>query len=173
MPCPPPRFAAPLLSFAPLLSERGWGRAGMLPVDAIPALGERTADSIPRGSGLARERRASWSTTACPAGRLLEPPAAARLLPGLLVEALTPDGPVVLGIDGTIARRRGRRIPDKGAHHDPVRSSRGRLVAAAGLRWLSLVLRVPRRGVPGRCRSSPRSPRRDAAAASGADGTRS
>jgi hypothetical protein len=142
MPCLPPRFAALLLSFAPLFSERSWRRAEVLLVGAILAPGERTVGSILRISGLARERRfvnyhrvlnrAAWS-----------PRAAARLLLGLLIEALAPDGSVVLGIDDTIERRRGRRIGARGVYRDPVRSSRGHFVKASGLRWLSLMLLAP------------------------------
>ncbi len=38
------------------------------------------------------------------------PRAASRLLLGLLLDAFAPSGPVLLGIDETIERRRGRRI---------------------------------------------------------------
>ena len=43
----------------------------------------------------------------------------------LLVAAFVPDGPVVVGIDDTIERRRGACIAAKGIYRDPVRSSRG------------------------------------------------
>src|SRR5207253_3365066 len=54
-----------------------------------------------------------------------------------------PTGPVVLGIDDTIERRRGKRISAKGIYRDPVRSSKGHFVKASGLRWLSLMLLAP------------------------------
>ena len=76
--------------------------------------------------------RAAWS------GR-----AAARVLLGLLLDAFVPKGPVILGIDDTIERRRGKRIRAKGIYRDPVRSSHGHFVKASGLRWLSLMLLVP------------------------------
>jgi hypothetical protein len=76
--------------------------------------------------------RAAWS------GR-----AAARVLLGLLVDAFVPAGPVLLGLDDTIERRRGKRISAKGIYRDPVRSSHGHFVKASGLRWLSLMLLVP------------------------------
>jgi hypothetical protein len=82
--------------------------------------------------------RAAWS------GR-----AAARVLLGLLLEAFVPKGPVLLGLDDSIERRRGKRIGAKGIYRDPVRSSRdpvrsskGHFVRASGLRWLSLMLLV-------------------------------
>ena len=68
---------------------------------------------------------------------------AARLLLGLLVHTFVPTGPVMLGLDDTIERRRGKRITAKGIYRDPVRSSDGHFVKASGLRWLSLMLLAP------------------------------
>src|SRR4051812_30595844 len=69
--------------------------------------------------------------------------AASRLLLGLLVQRLVPTGPIVLGIDDTIERRRGKRIQAKGIYRDPVRSSHSHFVKASGWRWVSLMLRAP------------------------------
>ena len=142
MPRLPPRFARVILSFAPLFVQRTWQHVEVLLTGAILAPGQRTVASILRITGLARERRfvnyhrvlnrAAW----CPR-------AASRVLLGLLVAAFAPSGPVVLGIDDTIERRRGRRIAAKGIYRDPVRSSHGHFVKASGLRWLSLMLLAP------------------------------
>jgi hypothetical protein len=138
----PSRFAAVILCFAPLFRERSWRHAEVLLVGAILAPGRRTVTSILRIAGLCRERRftnyhrvlnrAAWS------GR-----AAGRVLLGLLLDAFAPKGPVILGVDDTIERRRGKRIGAKGIHRDPVRSSKSHFVKASGLRWLSLMLLVP------------------------------
>ena len=138
----PSRFAAVILCFAPLFRERSWRHAEVLLVGAILAPGRRTVTSILRIAGLAGERRftnyhrvlnrAAW-----------DPRAASRLLLGLLLDAFAPRGPVLLGLDDTIERRRGRRINAKGIYRDPVRSSKGHFVKASGLRWLSLMLLVP------------------------------
>ncbi len=138
----PPRFAAAILSFAPLFFQRSWRHAEVLLLGAILAPGKRTVTSLLRISGLGRERRfvnyhrvlnrAAWS-----------PRAASCLLLGLLIAAFVPAGPVVLGIDDTIERRRGKRISAKGIYRDPVRSSHGHFVKASGLRWLSLMLLAP------------------------------
>jgi hypothetical protein len=92
--------------------------------------------------GLSQERRfvnyhrvlsrARWS------GR-----AASRLLLGLLVRRFVPEGPIALGVDDTIERRRGKRIQAKGIYRDPVRSSHSHFVKASGLRWVSLMLLAP------------------------------
>ncbi|MBA2516097.1 MAG: transposase [Solirubrobacterales bacterium] len=139
---PSSRFAAVILAFAPLFLQRSWRHAEVLLTGAILAPGRRTVASVLRITGLAQERRfvnyhrvlnrAAW----CPR-------AAARLLLGLLIAAFAPSGPVVLGIDDTIERRRGKRIAAKGIYRDPVRSSHGHFVKASGLRWLSLMLLAP------------------------------
>ena len=67
----------------------------------------------------------------------------AHLLLRLLITTFVPNGPVVLGVDDTIERRRGKRIAAKGIYRDPVRSSKGHFVKASGLRWLSLMLLAP------------------------------
>jgi DDE superfamily endonuclease len=68
---------------------------------------------------------------------------ASRTLLGLLVATFAPAGPLVVGIDETIERRRGAKIAAAGIYRDPVRSSRSHFVKVNGLRWISLMLLVP------------------------------
>jgi hypothetical protein len=68
---------------------------------------------------------------------------ASRLLLGLLVTRFVPAGPIVLGIDDTLERRRGKRIQAKGIYRDPVRSAHSHFVKASGWRWVSLMLLTP------------------------------
>src|SRR5215208_6370098 len=139
----PACFAAVILTFAPVfVQQRTWRHAEVLLIGAILAPGKRTVTSLLRIAGLGQERRftnyhrvlnrAAWDARA-----------AARRLLGLLIAAFVPAGPVVLGIDDTIERRRGKRIRAKGIYRDPVRSSKGHFVKASGLRWLALMLLVP------------------------------
>src|ERR671926_644033 len=142
MPRLPSRFAAIILAFAPLFLHRSWRHVEVLLIGAILARGTRTVTSALRITGLSRERRfvnyhrvlnrAVWS-----------PRAASRILLGLLLDAFVPTGPVVLGIDDTVERRRGKRIAAKGIYRDPVRSSDAHFVKASGLRWISLMLLAP------------------------------
>ncbi len=114
----------------------------MLLVGAILAPGRRTVSSCLRVLGLDREERfhryhrvlsrANWSG--------LE---ASRVLLGLLVRAFAPDGPLVLGIDETLERRKGKKIRAKGVYRDPVRSSHAHFVKASGLRWVCAMVLVP------------------------------
>ncbi len=47
---------------------------------------------------------------------------------------------MVLGVDETLERRRGKKISAKGVYRDPVRSSREHFVKTSGLRWVCLTL---------------------------------
>lgn len=76
--------------------------------------------------------RAAWSSWAV-----------SRELLHLLVRTFAAVGPIIVGVDDTIERRRGAKIKAKGIYRDPVRSSHSHFVKASGLRWLSLMLLVP------------------------------
>lgn len=153
----PTRFAGVILCFAEVFGQRTWRLAEQLLIGAILVPGARTVASVLRVLGLSGERhfvnyhrvlsRARWS-----------PRAAARVLLRLLIKAFAPHGPVVLGIDDTIERRRGARIAAKGIYRDPVRSSHSHFVKASGLRWLSVMLLapIPWSSASGRCPCSPR-----------------
>ena len=138
----PARFAAIIVAFAPLFRHRTWRHAEVLLVGAILAPGKRTVTSLLRIAGLSRERhfvnyhRVLSRAAGTDARR-----------PGCCWACwFTPSfhtGPVLLGLDDTIERRRGKRIKAKGIYRDPVRSSKGHFVKASGLRWLSLMLLAP------------------------------
>jgi hypothetical protein len=139
----PPRFAAMILAFAPVfVQQRTWRHARLLLLGAMLAPGQRTVGRLLRIVGLRRERhfvnyhrvlnRAVWNSRH-----------GARLLLGLLISRFVPTGPIVLGVDDTIERRRGKRISAKGIYRDPVRSSKSFFVKTSGLRWLSLMLLAP------------------------------
>jgi hypothetical protein len=131
-----------LTAFARLFSKRVWQHVQILLLGAILAPGQRTVTTILRVMGLSADKhfqnfhrvlnRAVWSS--------LE---ASRVLLGLLIYAFALRGPVVLGLDDTIERRRGAKITAKGIYRDPVRSSHSHFVKASGLRWLSLMLLAP------------------------------
>ena len=137
----PPEFSLFVVAFEPLFSKSIWPQAQVLFVGAILATGKRTVTAALRIMGLSADQhfqnyhrvlnRAVWSSLA-----------AARILLGLLVAAFVPSGPIVMGLDDTLERRRGAKIKAKGIYRDPVRSSHSHFVKASGLRWLSLMLLV-------------------------------
>jgi DDE superfamily endonuclease len=128
----PARFATIILAFAPLFRYRSWRHAELLLSGAILAPGKRTVTSLLRITGLSRARRFVNDHRVLNRARWSERGAACLLL-HLLLAAFVPSGPVLLGIDDTIERRRGKRIAAKGIYRDPVRSSRAHFVKAVSL----------------------------------------
>lgn len=142
MPTLQAEYITMLGAFARLFSKRIWEHAKILLMGAILCPAERTVTAVLRVMGLSGEKhfqnyhrvlnRAVWSS--------LE---ASHILLGLLINAFARSGPVILGLDDTIERRRGAKIQAKGIYRDPVRSSHSHFVKASGLRWLSLMLLAP------------------------------
>lgn len=142
MPTLPSEYLTLVLAFAPVFSKRIWNQVQILLVGTLLTPSQRTVTAVLRVMGLSREKhfqnyhrilnRAVWSSRAL-----------SRVLLGLLVTTFVPTGPILLGLDDTIERRRGAQIKAKGIYRDPVRSSHSHFVKASGLRWLSLMLLVP------------------------------
>ena len=110
----PVRFARVILAFAAMfVQQRPWRHAQRLLLGALLTPGQRTVCAILRLVGLRWERhfvtyhrvlnRTVWRDRV-----------GTRLLFDLLVAAFVPRGPVLLGVDDTIERRRGKRISAKG-----------------------------------------------------------
>lgn len=138
----PPELGLIIKGFAPLFSRRVWRHAQVLLIGAILAPRQRTVAAGLRILGLGQERRfktyhrvlsrARWSALA-----------GSGILLRMLVKRFAADGPVVMGLDDTVERRRGEKISARGIYRDPVRSSKSHFVKVSGLRWLSVMLLVP------------------------------
>jgi hypothetical protein len=139
----PKRIIHVLRHFETVLSERVWEWANVLVIGAILAPGERTVAAILRVMGCSDEKqfqnyhrvlnRAKWSSREL-----------SRVLLIVLVRLFVPtDAPLVMGLDETIERRRGRKIAARGVYRDPVRSSKEFFVKTNGLRWISMMLLTP------------------------------
>src|SRR6476659_2069321 len=139
----PGKIIQVLRPFEEIFSKRVWKWAKVLLIGAILAPGERTVAAILRVMGLSTERhfqnyhrvlnRAKWSSRAL-----------SRVLLVLLVSVFVPENaPLVIGIDETIERRRGRKIATRGIYRDAVRSSKEFFVKTSGLRWISMMLLTP------------------------------
>lgn len=102
-------MVALLSHFAPLFSLRVWRHVPLLVVGAILARGRRMMSTVLRTVGLSQERtfqtshrvlnRANWSSQRASHR-------ASHMLLHLLVVTFASSGPIVLGIDETIERRR-------------------------------------------------------------------
>lgn len=130
--------------FAPLSSTRVLASVTRWLVGALLAPGTRKVTAVLRVLGKSAEthvqndprvlNRAPWSSLA----------ASCRLL-GRLRDVCVPEGHVVIGIDGTIERRRAERISATGIARAPVRSSPAHFVKAREWRWVCLMVlaRIP------------------------------
>ncbi len=138
----PADIIALLAHFAPLFSRRTWRHVPILVAGALLAPGRRMVSSALRAVGLAHVstfqtyhrvlNRDRWSSLGV-----------SRILFGLLVNTFAPHGPLVIGIDETIERRRSKKIRASGIYRDPVRSSHSHFVKVRGLRWMCAMLLVP------------------------------
>jgi hypothetical protein len=128
-----------LQCFAPVFSARVWQNALILLIGAILCRKERTVASILRVMGLGNDphfvnyhrvlSKARWSGLH-----------AAKILLGLLVALVPVNLPVIIGVDDTMERRKGKKIKDKGCYRDPVRSTEKHVIRCFGLKWLSMML---------------------------------
>lgn len=138
----PPAMILLLRPFAPCFSRRVWPHVQLLLAGAILAPAQRTVTAALRVLGLGQTphfqryhrvlNRDRWSALAV-----------SRVLLALLVTTFVPHGPLVVGVDETLERRRGAQIAAKGIYRDAVRSSHSHFVKASGLRWICLMLLVP------------------------------
>ena len=68
---------------------------------------------------------------------------APKILLGLLVQLLPASFPILIVVDDTIERRKGKKIKAKGCYRDAVRSTEKVVVKCFGLKWVCLMVIVP------------------------------
>lgn len=113
----PLEFISFILPFASLFSKRTWHSVLVLITGAILSPGKRTVSAGLRVMGLSQERqfqtyhrvlnRAVWSSRK-----------ASQILLAQLIAMFAPSGVLVMGIDDTIERRKGKRIAAKGIYRE-------------------------------------------------------
>lgn len=133
---------AVLAAFASEFSRPTLKNIQILLTGAILCRGARRISSILRVMGLASESnfskyhhvlsRAKWD------GLML-----AKIMLGLLIRLLPASWPVLIAVDETLERRRGRKIKAKGLYRDAVASSQSNVVTSYGLKWECMMLIVP------------------------------
>lgn len=140
MPALPKEIVDLMTPFAPVFTKPTWRKAQEMWCGAVLAPGKRTVTSVLQVLGLSGHsgfskyhhvlNRGIWSA------RNLS-----SILIELLLERLGPkSGPLVMAIDETVERRRGKRISAKGVYRDAVRASRSHFVKTMGLRWIVIQL---------------------------------
>lgn len=142
MPTPSPEIIQLLSVFAVALTAPTFAKSLVLIYGAILAPGPRTVSAILRvmGSGdletfvnyhrvLNRDRWSPWVLS--------------KLLLTLLIRLFVPEGmALVMLIDETLERRRGKQIKYKGWFRDAVRSTALKVVTCLGIRWCCVALLV-------------------------------
>ena len=121
-----------------------WKNINTLLVGAILCRGARRITRILRVMGLSEIKnfskfhrvlsRAQWDSLA-----------ASKILFGLLIKLLPCGWPIIIAVDETLERRRGKKIKAKGAYRDAVASSQSRVVISFGLKWecMTLIVALP------------------------------
>lgn len=133
-----------LAAFASEFSSPTWKNIQVLLVGAILCRGPRRISNILRVMGLSSLSnfsnyhrvlsRAKWNGLAL-----------AKILLGLLIKLVPESYPLLVAVDETLERRRGKKIKAKGLYRDAVRSSQSHIVTSFGLKWecMMLIVQLP------------------------------
>ena len=143
MPNPSSAIIQLLSEFSVAFTEPTFKKVMILIYGTILAPGRRTVTAALRMMGLGADpnyskyhgvlNRDRWS-----------PWVVSRILLGLILLFFVPPGkPLLLVIDETLERRRGKQIKYKGWFRDPIRSTATHVVTTLGLRWICLAVLVP------------------------------
>jgi hypothetical protein len=126
---------------APLFTPVVFIYVQILATGAILCTGKRTVTSALKATGHGQDKdftnyyrvfnRAQWNTLQ-----------GAKIMLGLLIALVPPTWPLIILIDETIERRKGKKIKAKGCYRDPVLSSGNTVVHCFGLKWISMTLVV-------------------------------
>lgn len=138
-----PRGIAVILNiFSTLFSAPTWNHMQVLLTGAILCQGARRVSTILSVMGLQHEKRfekyhrvfnrAKWNSVM-----------GAKILLGLLIQLLPDSFHILIVVDETIERRKGKRITAKGCYRDACRSTEKVVVKCFGLKWVCLMLVVP------------------------------
>ena len=133
---------AVLAAFSSEFSRPTWKNIQTLLIGTILCRGPRRISNVLRVMGLASIRnfskyhrvlsRAEWDSLAL-----------AKILLGLLIKLLPESWPILVAVDETLERRRGKKIKAKGLYRDAVQSTQSNVVTSYGLKWEAMMLIVP------------------------------
>jgi hypothetical protein len=133
---------AVLAAFSSEFSRPTLENIKILLIGAILCRGPRRISCILRMMGLASVSnfskyhrvlsRAKWNGLAL-----------SKILLGLLIATLPSSWPIIIAVDETFERRRGKKIKAKGLYRDAVQSTQSNVVTSYGLKWECMMLIVP------------------------------
>src|SRR6185369_17174589 len=143
----PPLAIVPPLSvltpFAVAFTAPTFRHVLVLVSGTILASGRRTVAAALRAMGLGDERRFTTYHRVLNRG-VWSALVLSRILLDLLVRTfLATDAPLELVVDGTLERRRDRKVAWRGRFHDATRSQSGHVVTSDGIHWVCVMLLTP------------------------------
>ena len=131
-----------LAVFSSEFTRPTWKNIQILLIGSILCRGVRRITSILRVMDLRGEKnfskyhrvlsRAEWNSLAL-----------SKILLGLLIGILPESWPILIAVDETLERRKGKKIKAKGVYRDAVRSSQSKVITCFGLKWECMMLIVP------------------------------
>lgn len=143
MPSPSPEIIPLVSVFATAFTAPTFAKALILLRGTILAPGRRTVTAALRAMGLADDEQFTKYHRVLNRDRW-SPWVLSKLLLGLIILMFLPAGaPLMLVVDETLERRRGRKIKYKGWFRDPIRSTAKHVTKALGIRWICLAILVP------------------------------
>ena len=143
MPSPSPEIIQLLSVFSIAFTAPTFAKAMILVFGTILAPGRRTVTAALRMMGLGDDPNYSKYHRVLNRDRW-SPWVISRILLSLIILFFVPPGvPLLLVIDETLERRRGKKIKYKGWFRDPIQSTAAHVVTILGLRWICLAVLVP------------------------------
>lgn len=142
MPFLPEVIISLLAAFGVCFTKPTWEHVQTLLIGAILCNGKRTITSCLRVMGLSNEKhfdryhhvlnRAVWSGLQ-----------ASKILLWLLILLLPKGFPIIILMDETLERRKGKKIKAKGCYRDSCRSTKSLVIRAFGLKWQCATIVIP------------------------------
>ncbi len=142
MPSPSPEIIQLLAVFSVAFTAPTFTKVLVLIFGTILAPGRRTVTAALRMMGLGDDPNYSKYHRVLNRDRW-SPWVVSRILLSLIILFFLPPGvPLLLVIDETLERRRGKKIKYKGWFRDPILSTKEHVVKALGIRWICLAVLV-------------------------------
>jgi hypothetical protein len=128
--------------FSVAFTKRTWSNMQVLLMGALLCQGPRRISSILRVMGLGGSpcfskyhrvfNRAKWNSLTL-----------SKILLGKMLQHLPNSMAIIIVVDETIERRKGKKISAKGCYRDAVRSSHSTVITCYGLKWECMTLMMP------------------------------